>query len=159
MSRLDAMKDRKFVFGSVLIVSNMMDTLLDRELSEYGITAKQWFMTVVIENSFDNPPTIKEVARAMGSSHQNIKQVALKLEQKGLLLLEKDKRDARVTRLKLTEQSYEFSQTIQSKAANFTQCLFKGIKDDDMSKARAALQIMMENLVNMDNQDTVNRTQ
>ena len=27
------------------------------------------------------PPTIKEVAREMGSSHQNVKQIALKLEQ------------------------------------------------------------------------------
>lgn len=86
----------------------------------------------------------------MGSSHQNVKQVALKLEQKGLLVLEKDKKDARVTRLKLTDQSYRFSQIIQSKAATFTQALFKGIEKDDMSKARAVLQRMMSNLTEME---------
>ena len=150
MNKLDLMKDRKFMFGAVLIVANRMDTLLERELKEYDVTAKQWFMTVVIDNSFDKAPTIKEVAREMGSSHQNVKQVALKLEQRGLLVLEKDKKDARVTRLKLTEESYKFSQIIQSKAATFTQALFDGIEDEDMSKARVTLQRMMSNLIKMD---------
>ena len=151
MSKYDFMKDQKFVFGSVLIVANMMDTLLGRELKEYDVTAKQWFLTVVIYNSFsDKAPTIKEVAREMGSSHQNVKQVALKLKQKGFLVLEKDKKDARVTRLKLTDQSYKFSQIIQSKATTFTQALFNGIEKEDMSKARAVLQRMLSNLAEMD---------
>jgi len=150
LSKLDSMKDQKFVFGSVLIIANRMDTLLERELKEYDVTAKQWFLTVVVDNSFDNPPTIKEVAREMGSSHQNVKQVALKLEQKGLLVFEKDKKDARVTRLKLTDHIYELSQLTQLKATNFTQALFKGIEKDDMSKARAVLQKMLSNLSEMD---------
>jgi len=150
LSKLDSMKDQEFVFGSVLIIANRMDTLLERELKEYDVTAKQWLLTAVVDNSFDKPPTIKEVAREMGSSHQNVKQVALKLEQKGLLVLEKDKTDARVTRLKLTDQSYMFSQLTQSKATTFTQALFKGIEEDDMSKARAVLQKMLSNLTEMD---------
>lgn len=150
MSKLDLMKDQEFIFGSVLIIANRMDTLLERELKEYDVTAKQWLLTAVVDNSFDKPPTIKEVAREMGSSHQNVKQVALRLEQKGLLVLEKDKTDARVTRLKLTDQSYEFSQLTQSKATIFTQALFKGIDKDDLSKARALLQKMFSNLTEMD---------
>ena len=128
MSKLDSMKDQKFVFGSVLIIANRMDTLLERELKEYDVTAKQWLLTAVLANSFDKPPTIKEVAREMGSSHQNVKQVALKLEQKGLLVFEKDKKDARVTRLKLTDQIYDFLQSTQSKVTNFTQALFRGLR-------------------------------
>jgi len=112
VSKIQSLKDQKFVFGSVQIVANKMNTLLERELKEFDITSKQWFLTVVIENSFDKPPTIKEAAKAMGSSHQNVKQVALKLEQKGLVCLEKDKKDARVTRIRLTEQSYKFSETL-----------------------------------------------
>ncbi|MBC7959129.1 MAG: winged helix DNA-binding protein [Vallitaleaceae bacterium] len=150
MNKFDAMKDQKFVFGSVLIVANRMDTLLDRQLKEYDITAKQWFLTVVVDNSFDKPPTIKEVAREMGTSHQNVKQVALKLEQKGLLILEKDKKDARVTRLKLTEEAYKFWQTTQTKATTFTEALFKGIEEEEMSSARRVLQKMMANLSTMD---------
>lgn len=128
LSKLESMEDQKFVFGSVLIVANRMDTLLERELKEYDATTKQWFLAVIVDNSFDELPTIKEVAREMGSSHQNVKQVALKLEQKGLLILEKDKKDARVTRIKLIDQSFRFWEKTKSKAANFTQELFKGIE-------------------------------
>jgi DNA-binding MarR family transcriptional regulator len=151
LNKLDSMKDQKFVFGSVLTIANRMDTLLERELKEFDVTAKQWLLTAVVDNSFYNPPTIKEVAREMGSSHQNVKQVALKLEQKGLLVFEKDKKDARVTRIKLTDQIYEFSQLTQSKATIFTQALFKGIEKDDMAKARTVLQKMLSNLSEMDN--------
>jgi len=150
LSKIESLKDQKFVFGSVQIVANKMNTLLERELKEYDITSKQWFLTVVIENSFDKPPTIKEAAKAMGSSHQNVKQVALKLEQKGLVSLEKDKRDARVTRIRLTEQSYKFSETLQAKAAIFTGNLFMGIGEDEMSKARTVLYKMMSNLAQME---------
>jgi len=150
LSKIESLKDQKFVFGSVQIVANKMNTLLERELKEYDITSKQWFLTVVIENSFDKPPTIKEAAKAMGSSHQNVKQVALKLEQKGLVSLEKDKRDARVTRIKLTEQSYKFSETLQAQAAIFTGNLFMGISEDEMSKARTVLYKMMSNLAQME---------
>lgn len=150
MSKFDSMKDQKFVFGSVLVIANKMDTLLERELKEYDVTAKQWLLTAILANSFDNPPTIKEVAREMGSSHQNVKQVALKLEQRGLLVFEKDQKDARVTRLKLTDQIYEFSQLTQSKATSFTQALFKGIEKEDMTKARVVLQKMLSNLTEMD---------
>jgi DNA-binding MarR family transcriptional regulator len=150
MSKLDFMKDRKFVFGSVLITANRIDTLLDRNLKEFEVTAKQWFLTVVIDNSFDSPPTIKELAKQMGSSHQNVKQMALKLEQKGLLILEKDKKDARVTRLRLTEESYKFWKATEAKASVFTSVLFKGIEENEMAMARKVLSKMMDNLSEMD---------
>ena len=150
MSKIESLKDQKFIFGSVQIVANKMDTLLERELKEYGITSKQWFLMVVIENTFHKPPTIKEAAKAMGSSHQNVKQIALKLEQKGLIILEKDKKDSRVTRIRLTDQSYMFSKTIQKKAGTFTSGLFMGIAEEEMSKARVALYKMMTNLAKME---------
>ena len=151
MSKLDSMKDQKFVFGSVLVIANRMDTLLERELKEYAITTKQWLLIVVLDNSFDNPPTIKEVAKEMGSSHQNVKQVALKLEQKGLLILEKDKRDTRATRLKLTENSYEFWKMIKEEGSVFTQTLFKDIDKDDLQIARKVIQTMLLHINEMDN--------
>jgi len=150
MSKMDLMKDQRFVFGSIQIIANKKETLLERELKEFDITFKQWFLTVVIENTFDTPPTLKEAAKAMGSSHQNVKQVALKLEKKGLVSLEKDKKDARVTRIRLTEQSYKFAETIQAKAAIFTGNLFMGIDEDEMSKARTVLYKMMSNLAQME---------
>lgn len=151
MSKLEMMDDRKYLFGSIFILSNRMDTLLQREFNQFDITTKQWFLSVIIDNLFDNPPTMKEVAKEMGSSHQNVKQVALKLEQKGLLILEKDKRDTRATRLKLTENSYEFWKMIKEEGSVFTQTLFKDIDKDDLQIARKVIQTMLLHINEMDN--------
>ena len=153
MNKVDLVDDMQFVFGAVLIVANRMDTLLERELKQYDVTSKQWFLSIVLDSLFENPPTIKEVAREMGSSHQNVKQVALKLEQKGLLKMEKDKSDARATRLALTEKSDLFWASMEEKAVAFTQCLFEGIEKEDLSRTRTVLGKMRSNLVEMENSE------
>jgi len=150
LSKIDLLRDQKFIFGSIQVVANKKETLLERELKEFDITFKQWFLTVVIENTFDTPPTIKETAKATGSSHQNVKQIGLKLAQKGFVILEKDKKDSRVTRIRLTEKCYKFSEIIQAKATSFTTALYAGIDEDEMSKARVVLQKMLSNLAIME---------
>ena len=151
MSKLKIMDDKKYLFGSIFILSNRIDTLLQREFNRFDITTKQWFLSVIINNLFDKPPTMKEAAKEMGSSHQNVKQVALKLEQKGLLILEKDKRDARATRLKLTDDSYEFWEKIRVEGTTFTQTLFKNVDKEELAVVRSVIQKMLLNINVMDN--------
>jgi len=151
MSKDEKLSDRQYLFGMIFIVSNRVDTMLEREFRRFDITTKQWFLSVIIDNLFDNPPTMKEAAKEMGSSHQNVKQVALKLEQKGLLNLQKDKRDARITRLKLTENSYNFWEKVRKEGTTFTQALFKNIDKDELAVARIVMQKMQSNINEMDN--------
>lgn len=151
MSKDEKLSDRQYLFGMIFIVSNRVDTILEREFRRFDITTKQWFLSVIIDNLFDNPPTMKEAAKEMGSSHQNVKQVALKLEQKGLLSLQKDKRDARITRLKLTENSYNFWEKVRKEGTTFTQALFKNIDKDELAVARIVMQKMQSNINEMDN--------
>jgi DNA-binding MarR family transcriptional regulator len=150
MSKLDMMKDRQFVFGSIHIIANKKETLMERELKEHGITFKQWFLMAVIRHSFEEPPTLNETAKAMGSSHQNVKKIAVNLETKGFLTLEKDKRDSRVTRIHLTKESDKLAASTEAKAAVFTSTLFDGIDAEHMEKTRIVLQRMMENLSKME---------
>lgn len=150
MSNPDEMEDKRFIFGSLLVVANRMETLLERELKEFDATVKQWFLSLIVDNVFNEPPTIKEAAKQMGSSHQNVKQVALKLQQKGLLKLEKDKRDARITRLSLTENSRSFWQKTEPKGTAFMKTFYTGIDDDDLAGARAMLKRMLANLDEME---------
>lgn len=151
MGKAQSMPDRQFTFGGILVVANRMDTLIERDLLKFGVTSKQWFLCVVIENRFDTPPTIKQVAKEMGSSHQNVKQVALKLEKKGLLRLVKDKRDARATRLVLTPESKEFWAQTEEIAQNFMKIFNKNITDNEFAKTRSALEKMMANLSEIEN--------
>ena len=150
MDNIDSMPDQKFIFGGVQIVANQIDTLLERELKEHHLTTKQWLLTVVVQNTFDHAPTIKEVAKGMGSSHQNVKQVALKLAQKGFVVMEKDLKDARITRIKLTNAIDTFGKESQEKSVIFTEKLFKGISAEEMAMTRSALEKMLSNLEQMD---------
>ncbi|MCI1882483.1 MAG: MarR family transcriptional regulator, partial [Sporolactobacillus sp.] len=76
MNHLDNMPDRQFLFGALFVAANRVDTLMQRELKKYDVTTKQWLLSIVIDNLFQHSPTIKEVAKEMGSSHQNVKQIA-----------------------------------------------------------------------------------
>ncbi|WP_100489098.1 MarR family winged helix-turn-helix transcriptional regulator [Sporolactobacillus pectinivorans] len=150
MNKLDLMSDQQFLFGFIFVAANRMDTLLEREFKKFDVTTKQWFLSIVIDNLFDEPPTIKDAAKEMGSSHQNVKQIALKLEQKGLLLLERDKNDGRAIRIKLTERSKDFWGKLREEGTAFTQALFRDVNQDDLSAARRAMQKVLENIRFMD---------
>lgn len=150
MKKLEKMDDRQFIFGSLLFTANRMDTLLERELKEFDITSKQWMLSIIIDNVFDEAPTMKDVARKMGSSHQNVKQVALKLEQKGLLKMSKDKKDARVTRLNMTDESCQFWAKTQPKGKAFIEDAFENITKDELAEARNVMNKIMENLIKME---------
>jgi DNA-binding MarR family transcriptional regulator len=158
MRNTDSIPDKQMIFALLMIISNRMDTLLGREFKEFDVTTKQWFLVATINNLFANPPTMKAVASEMGSSHQNIKQVALKLQEKGLLKLEKDKKDARVTRLRMTEQSNEFWGKIHSSGTIFIKNMFKNIKQEDLARSRELLNKILNNLVEMENA-TIEKTE
>ncbi len=138
--------DDAMIFGLLLIISNTMNTLLEREFKEFDVTTKQWFLSETIRSLFDVPPTLKEVAKVMGSSYQNVKQVAMKLQQKGLLVLEKDKTDARVTRLRMTEQSDAFWKQVNQKGLVFRKNMFMEMEADAISGTRKLLEKMVSNL-------------
>jgi DNA-binding MarR family transcriptional regulator len=150
MNKTDSIPDKYYIFATLLIIANRMDTLLSRDLKEFGVTTKQWFVSETIKSIFEKPPTINDVAKEMGSSHQNIKQVALKLQQKGLLSLVKDKKDARVTRLRMTEKSFAFWERTQVKGDFFIENMLKDIEKKNLAIARGVLQRMVSNLTEME---------
>lgn len=149
MNKIELLTDEDYIFGTILMLSIRIDTLLEREFSKFDITPKQWFLSLIIKDFFDKPPTIKEAAKEMGTSHQNVKQVALKLEQKGLLILEKDKKDARATRLKLTENTYFLLKKLKLEDTEFKQALFKNIDKNDLRIVAKVLFSISDNVNEM----------
>ena len=149
--KTNSIPDEPMIFALLLVISNKMNTLLERELKEFDVTTTQWFLSETIHSLFDYPPTIKEVASEMGSSHQNIKQIALKLQQKGLLKLEKDQKDARITRLRLTEQSSDFWGKTDLKGTIFRENMFKEMDKKNIAMIRGLLEKVLSNLAEIEN--------
>ncbi|HEX3047885.1 MAG TPA: MarR family transcriptional regulator [Bacillota bacterium] len=122
---------QRYIFGGLFILSNKLQVIGDRILEEF--TTKQWLLTVVIANCGDTPPTLREVSEAMGSSHQNVKQLALKLQEKGFLQIEKDERDSRALRLKLTEKCNSYWKRRQTEDEQFIKNLFNDLNADELN--------------------------
>lgn len=146
MNGENPMLDSTYIFGALLITANRLDTMLERELKKFGLTGKQWMLAVVVQNLFDSPPTIKQAAAAMGSSHQNVKQMALKLQGKGVLIMEKDRHDGRVTRLRLAEGSESFWESTRPRGERFMAAVFRNLDPEDLSGTRRTLMMIQDNL-------------
>ena len=147
--KLEKIEDGRFIFGSLFVTANLLETLLDRAFLEYGITTKQFLMLITIQSLFETPPTMQETARAMGTSHQNVKQIALNLERKGFLKLTKDESDARVTRLAPTSDCLNFGRETQQAGETFMKSMFQGAEDQDLAGAARALRVIWRNAMAM----------
>lgn len=137
---MNILDKQKFIFGSIFLLANKLQVLGDQYFAESDMTMKQWLLTVMIVQFHDEPPTLSQVAELMGSSRQNVKQIALKLEKKGFLNIEKDEEDARVLRLKLTEKSYSFWENREDRDEEFLLELFKGIKEEEIHAMHSGME-------------------
>lgn len=150
MRKIDQIPSHLYIFGSLFILANRVDTLMERALSKFGVSTKQWFLSVCVASLFDEDPSLKDLAKVSGSSHQNVKQVALKLEAKDLMNLYKDPKDARVTRVKLSEASPAFWAQSDQDATQFLAELYHGIDEEDLHVVRRVFEKLERNLETME---------
>lgn len=142
----------KFIFGSLFVLSNKMQVVIDQAFASYDITTKQWLLAAVIDEFFDTPPTVTQVAEAMGCSHQNVKQIALKLQKNGFLKMKKDEHDRRIMRLRLTEKNYSFwSERQEDDRRNISE-IFKGLTDEEIDAIYSGFIKLSANIVNLKNE-------
>ncbi|HET6785936.1 MAG TPA: hypothetical protein VFH18_07920 [Erysipelotrichaceae bacterium] len=150
MSKLDQIPNIQYIFGSLFVLANRVDTLLERALQKYNVSSKQWFLSICVASLFERDPSLKELAKESGSSHQNVKQVALKLQDKDLLSLYKDPKDARTTRVSLTPNSVEFWQKTDQDSQIFMSKLFENISEEELMAVRKVFNQLSKNLGKME---------
>jgi DNA-binding MarR family transcriptional regulator len=131
MEKMDIIDKQKYIFGSIFLIANKLQVLGDQYFADDDMTTKQWLMTVMISQFHDESPTLTEVAELIGSSHQNAKQIAVKLEKKGFLIIEKDDRDGRAIRLRLTEKCNSFWEKRTEKDDHYIVELFKDLSQEE----------------------------
>ena len=90
-----------FLLGLLSAFENRFQSIADNMMKE--ISWKQFFAIICI-NMCKEPPTLNELSEILGSSHQNVKQILLKLESKGFIKFQEDKQDKRKQRITLTKK-------------------------------------------------------
>ena len=99
------MPPQAFLLGLLSAFDNRYQAAADAFFKE--ITWKQFFAIICI-NLCKEAPTINELSDVMGSSHQNVKQILLRLEKKGFVSTIVDKKDKRKQRIIVTDAARDF---------------------------------------------------
>ncbi|MDO4513623.1 MAG: MarR family transcriptional regulator [Lachnospiraceae bacterium] len=132
-----------FLLGLLSAFENRYQTVADSFFSE--ITWKQFFAIICINLCRENP-TINELSDIMASSHQNVKQILLKLEKKGFVELRVDEQDKRKQRVYVTEKCERFCQSTKSESENKIRQMFDGIPEEQIITTIQTIAKMERNL-------------
>jgi DNA-binding MarR family transcriptional regulator len=90
-------------FRLIVLLAQELRTLMDQLLRDDGLTTQQAALITVVEAI--GAPSLSQAAAALGTTHQNAKQIAAALERKGFLRIDPDESDRRVRRLAATDKS------------------------------------------------------
>ena len=99
------MPPQAFLLGLLSAFDNRYQAAADAFFKE--ITWKQFFAIICIR-LFKESPTLNELSDVMGSSHQNVKQILIKLEKKGFITTFTDEKDKRKQRIMITDACMAF---------------------------------------------------
>lgn len=137
------MPPQAFMIGLLSAFDNRFQACADRFFRE--ITWKQFFAIICINICKENP-TIMELSEVMGSSHQNVKQILLKLVRKGFVMMLPDEKDKRKQRIALTKECMEFCERNDKQSKEIICKLFDGIDEEQLLTAIQTIMKMERNI-------------
>ena len=118
-----------FLLGLLSAFENRFQAIADGTMKE--ISWKQFFAIICI-NMCKEKPNVKELAEIMGSSHQNVKQILLKLEKKGFVSIKIDESDKRKQRIELTDYCREFCVKNDEMTMRIMKKMFEGVSEEQL---------------------------
>lgn len=138
---------KQYIFGSIFSLANRLQALGDK--IDENITVKQWFFIAIV-SMFDSPPSILEVSKIIGTSRQNIKKMALILQNQGFVSIQEDSNDKRVSRILLTKKCFDYFKTREDMEQSFIESLFNGFTEKNIEDLSNNINLLMNNIDNME---------
>ncbi|HHX85866.1 MAG TPA: winged helix DNA-binding protein [Actinomycetales bacterium] len=137
MARID---DRQATFAGVLLLANRMQTTYDAAIEE--VTLKQWLALVVVASLPRPVPSTAEVARALGTTHQNMRKLLAALADRGLLEITPSPTDRRARRVDITPAAHALFDRLGPTGDRLLDDLFADVAPDDLSTCLRVLDTM-----------------
>ena len=135
------MPPQAFLLGLLSAFDNRYQAAADAFFKE--ITWKQFFAVICI-NLCKEPPTLNELSDVMGSSHQNVKQILLKLEKKGFVELVTDEKDRRKQRIHVTDACRDFLEKNDNNGQQSQYIIGRIFEGVDEASLNATIQTVMK---------------
>ena len=146
MYDFEHMDKRLIIYANTFLVANRLQTVMDAELEE--VTSKQW-LAIIMLGAFEEPPTLKQMAQMCSASHQNTKQIMLKLHQKGYVNMVKDEKDRRAMRIIPLAKIQELNAKYEERSKKFIEEMFSDLTEEEiavMCKAQFKLYDRLEQI-------------
>ena len=132
-----------YLIGLLSAFENRFQAMADSMMKE--ISSKQFFAIICI-NMCKEPPTIKELSDVLGSSHQNVKQILIKLEGKGFVEFREDPEDKRKQRIVLTKKCQDFCEKNNGMSMEIMAKMFEGVSEKDIQTTVRTITRIEKNL-------------
>lgn len=148
MDAIDVLKKINYkyaLFGLFFAFHNRLQAVGDLFYDE--ISCKQFFLLACMNLYSNEAPTANELAKTMGCSRQNVKEILNSLEKKELIKLEVDENDKRKKRVYLTEKAHFMSEKYRQKEEDFLQSLYDGVSEKEIKDTYRTI-LKIENNLN-----------
>ena len=132
-----------YLLGLLSAFENRFQAMADNMMKE--ISWKQFFAIICI-NMCKEPPTLKDLSDVLGSSHQNVKQILLKLERKGFVEFQEDAGDKRKQRIVLTKKCRNFCEKNNDMSMKIMAKMFEGVSEKDIQTTIKTITKIEKNL-------------
>ena len=132
-----------YLLGLLSAFENRFQAMADATMKE--ISWKQFFAVICI-NMCKEAPTLRELSDILGSSHQNVKQILLKLEKKDFIRFETDSADKRKQRIVLTDRCRAFCAANDADSVRIMGAMFAGIPETDIQTTIQTITNIEKNL-------------
>jgi len=140
------MDKKRVVFGYLFRVANRLQSKMDAQIRD--LTAKQWYVLLAL-GFFEEPPTLKQLAAMCDSTHQNTKQLVMKLRDKGFVNVEADGKDGRAMRIIPTAKIDEWDAENEAMAQDFIARMFTGFDEKETAALCGSLIKLFDNVNNI----------
>ncbi|MEE0929428.1 MAG: MarR family transcriptional regulator [Acutalibacteraceae bacterium] len=145
---IEKYKNQVTLFGVICKINNQYYAIGEKFYNEISI--KQEYLLSVMEYKFsEHPPTLNQLATYTGCSHQNVKQIVLKLVSKGYLRIEQDEKDRRKRLVYFTEKYYQNKSDFTRRREKFMENLFEGVTEEEICSTINIIKKISNNQKNM----------
>ena len=120
---------KRLSFLSLFLYTNRLQTVCDK--LDSSVSIKQWTLIIMVVQ-YKKPPTLSQLSISLGCSRQNVKKLALVLEKKGYVKLERDEHDGRALVVKLTEKSRYYFATRSEVQKQILDIMFEKLNDEEI---------------------------
>ena len=120
---------QRAVFANLFMVQNRLQTLFDK--SDDTVTLKQ-FMLLILAKQAQQPLTFTQLGELLGCSRQNVKKLAVQLEQKGFVSIQESPADPRACCLVLTSAMGAHMSEMEARRTRLLDLLFQDHTDAEL---------------------------